>query len=71
MKTAVLIATILIASWLPLPADRNPGEYPDLNTAPLGEDETARLNWKRTTDGLEIMLPPNQPCEHAFAFRVH
>ncbi len=34
----------------------------------LGEEET--LEWEITDKGLEIQCPEEQPCEHAFAFRI-
>jgi len=34
----------------------------------LGSD--AMINWTRTADGLEITLPKEKPCDHAFAFRI-
>lgn len=29
------------------------------------------LEWKQTTNALEIRLPKNKPCEHAFVFKIN
>ncbi len=34
----------------------------------LGHEGT--LQWKQTTDGLEVTLPAKQPCEYAYALRI-
>ena len=30
----------------------------------------AKINWTRTADGLEITVPKEKPCDHAYAFRI-
>ena len=34
----------------------------------LGHEK--KLQWQRTSQGLEISLPPTRPCEHAFVFEI-
>jgi hypothetical protein len=31
---------------------------------------TSKLDWKRTAEGLRIVLPADGPCDHAYAFRI-
>jgi alpha-L-fucosidase len=34
----------------------------------LGHPES--LRWTRDANGLTVEMPPQQPCDHAFAFRI-
>ncbi len=68
---------VLFAFFLDWPADRT------VTIAELGTDtapeeiaevrllgHSGRLTWNRHASALEVVLPDEKPCEHAFAFKV-